>query len=203
MQLTVFRQDDAPPPMPTEIAPVAVSWRDGLSNALAPHGVAPFSWEESLDCPYFTDKPAWDCYSALMVWASHHEHPESPLPAVAPKEWSAYRPFIASQEGGKTRFPHLLRNTELWIPTALSFTFMAEDITGNKVGIGSVNNLKAELEMLNQETWQVTSDVVSGWRRDGADFGAPLEVSARFAFSIFLELAGAAVAHRLPMKLDY
>src|SRR5262245_46408271 len=98
MQLTVVRQDDAPPPTPSEIAQVAVSWRDGLSRALAPHGVSPLTWEESLDCPYFTDKPAWDCYSALMVWASHHEHPNSPLPAVAPDDWSEYKPFMASQD---------------------------------------------------------------------------------------------------------
>ena len=203
MEVTVARQDDSPPPNPEDVAPLASAWRDGLSAALSPHGVPPFTWDESLDAPYFTDKPAWDCYSALLVWASHLEHPDTPLPSVAPEDWSQYQPFVVSQQPGQTRFPHLLRDTELWLPVPLPFTFEADDLVGNKIAIGSVIGLKTELENLNHASWHADRNTLRTWRHEGAEVGCPLELSVRFAFAVFLALATDAAEHRLPMKLDY
>lgn len=45
--------------------------------------------------------------------------------------------------------------------------------------------------------------MISESRRLGAELGAPLVVSAKFAFAVFLKLAEAAVKYQLPLKLDY
>ena len=53
----------------TEIERIVVAWRDGLNRALASHLSEPLDWAEGIGATYFSDKPAWDGYSALMLWA--------------------------------------------------------------------------------------------------------------------------------------
>jgi len=65
---------------PAIIGPVVNRWRDQLSASLSEHLSAPLDWNEEADQPYFTDKPAWDCYSGLMLWAAYSEHPELKRP---------------------------------------------------------------------------------------------------------------------------
>jgi hypothetical protein len=42
----------------------------GVRAGLEPHLTTSLESPEGMDPPYFTDKPAWDCYSALLVWAA-------------------------------------------------------------------------------------------------------------------------------------
>lgn len=187
---------------PAQVRAAVLRWRSGLSAALQPHGVPPLDWDEAADTAYFTDKPAWDCYAALLLWAAHQEHPEIPLPASAPADWPSHPLIVAAQAGG-TRYPNLLLNTELWLPVELDVTFVVEDVTGNRVGVGSVNRLHAELRALNRRTWGGSEADVAGWRRFAAEPGAPLEVSARFGYAIFHVLSEQALRSGFPMKLDY
>jgi hypothetical protein len=182
----------------------AIAWRDGLNAGLQPHLSAPLAWSEGMTAPYFTDKPAWDSYSALLTWAAHEEHPDLQRPGVALDDWSTDAAVERSRaKDFASRYGHLLYGPELWLPGEFTFTFEASDLGGNVVSIGSVHTLLAQLHDLNARTWRLGAVDVSRWRREGAEPGAPLETSARFGFSVFLELAQAAVEHNLPMKLDY
>jgi hypothetical protein len=67
---------------PGAIPPVVKQWRDQLSESLSEHLSAPLDRNEEPDAPYFTDKPAWDCYSDLPLWAAYSEHPD----LVRPKD---------------------------------------------------------------------------------------------------------------------
>jgi hypothetical protein len=40
----------------------------------------PLDWNESQEAPYFTDKPTWDCYADLMLWAAYNEQPQLSRP---------------------------------------------------------------------------------------------------------------------------
>ena len=189
---------------PAAIEEVIVEWREALSASLKTHLTAPLDWTEGMDPPYFTDKPAWDCYSALMVWAAHEEHGDPRLPTVSPEDWTSNTAVQRSQaDDFRSRYGQLLNGPELWLPGDFTFTFSAEDATGNEVTIGSVASLSGQLQELNRRTWRADATTIGNWRRAGADFGAPFEVSARFGFAVFAELADEAARHRLPMKLDY
>jgi hypothetical protein len=189
---------------PTEIEETVKDWRDLLNLDLEPHLNAPLDWSEGMTPPYFTDKPAWDCYSALMIWAAHEEQRDSDLPAVAPDDWTtdiAYQRSLA--EGFTSRYAQLLYGPEIWLPGDFNFTFGATDLGGNEVSIGSVDVLLSQLRDLNSRTWNMDDTAINKILQLGAEFGAPLETSARFACAVFLKLAEAAVKHQLPMKLDY
>jgi hypothetical protein len=197
---------------PEQIRPVVLAWRQGLSAGLGAHLSAPLDWDESDATPYFTDKPAWDCYGALLLWAAYAEHPELPRPAQNPLSgeggsrggWHADPAFRASTTRGfPTRFGQLLDDVEIWLPAPFDFTFEAEWITGRTCRFGSCTALLVQLDDLNAATWRAGADDVERWRREGAERGAPLEVGARFAWALLRNLAGEAATHRLPMLLDY
>lgn len=75
--------------------------------------------------PYFTDKPAWDCFSGLLAWAAHEEHRDSVLPTVAPDDWSTNDAVQRSSqaEGFKSRYGQLLHGPELWLPGSSASLF--------------------------------------------------------------------------------
>jgi hypothetical protein len=192
------------PAEPTEIEPLILAWRDGLNASLAAHVPSPVVWREGMAPPYFTDKPAWDCYSALLVWAAHEEHAGLPLPTIAPEDWTTDLAVRRSQaEGFTSRYGQLLYGPELWLPCDFAFTFRAPDPTETEVVLGSTRALARQLDELNNRTWNASADSLSKWRLDGADHGAPLERSARFGFAVFDALVRAANDEQLPLKLDY
>jgi hypothetical protein len=193
---------DAEPIDPLEARELVLAWRDALSTALQAHGGPALAWDEGPDAPYFTDKPAWDCYRALVVWAAHDEHPGVALPAIAPDDCAATEPVRAALEHG-TRYPQLVLGAELWLPQEFDYTFETQDAAGRSVMMGSAPLLLAQLRELNERTWRADRDTVTAWRRAGAEVGAPLETSAQLAYAVFHDLALQATVHQLPMKLDY
>lgn len=190
---------------PDEIRPAVLDWRDQLSEALGARLDEPLGWDEGPSAPFFTDRPAWDGYGAVLLWAAYQEHPELPRPAtVTAESWPedpAYQASSASR--GKTGFRHLLRSTELWLPASFDFTFATQDVAGADVAIGSAPALLRELAALNAATWNADAPTLADWRRDGVDESASLEEKARFGFAVFEAMTREAVRHRLPMKLDY
>jgi len=206
IRFSVVRPDSPPDALtnPADVEPIILAWRTGLQNGLAPHGNIVLNWSEQFEAPYFTDKPAWDCYAALVLWAAYDEHPETRRATVAPDDWStdpAYKLSIAP--GFRSRYSQLISDTEMWLPVEFDFIFMAPDPAEKKMGIGSSSRLLKQLNDLNQRTWQAGESTLADWRRQGADHGAPLETSARFGFAIMFALATESVRHALPMKLDY
>jgi hypothetical protein len=175
-------------------------WRVALGRA---SGLGEsFDWNENLDYEYFTDKPAWDCYGALLLWACYDQLPNAKRASIA-GEWSTDAAYQAIRSLSDHAYPHLIEDTEFWFPVDVPRPFDAVTILGDRVAIGSSSRLVQELELLNRRTWQATGPQIEEWRVEGADFGAPLEKSAQLGFAVFYELATLAVQHRLPMKLDY
>jgi hypothetical protein len=191
-------------PNADQVHSLVLMWRDQLNTALDTYISQSLQWDERKDAPYFTDKPAWDCYAALVLWAAYEEHPELNRPEVAEDDWTEDAAFRAStDEGFDSRYPNLVSRTELWLPCDFEFTFGAPDPAGRDIGIGSSVRLLIELETLNARTWKAPPADIDEWRRNCPTRGEPLETCAKFAFTIFERLARASVQNRLPMKLDY
>ena len=206
VKVDVRRQNDPPDAItdPAEVTTLVEAWRKQLAASLPAEHAVRFDWKEGLDGPYFTDKPAWDCYAALLLWAAYDEHPDVPRAPVAPDDWSTDPAYARSTAPGfRSRYGQLLYDVEMWLPVPFQFTFKAAGPAGKAMGFGSSHTLLDQLEDLNARTWRADEAAFAQWRKDGADHGAPLETSARLALSIFRSLASASVEHRLPMLLDY
>lgn len=173
-------------------------WRRGLERQVGTN----LTWHEGSDVAYFTDKPAWDCYGALLLWASYDELPDAKRAATA-ADWEEDAAYLAAWRSPASRYRHLIADTELWIPADFAEPVTTKSILGQRITVGSSIRLLAELNDLNRRTWNADEEIRRQWRYDGAEYGAPLEISARFALAIFLDLAAESVRRRLPMKLDY
>ena len=157
-----------------------------------------------MTAPYFSGRPGWDGFGSLVLWAAYAEHPALRRPASLPEEWDNDPALLRSNAPGfRSRYSHLVRNVELWLPTSFEFTFEGEDVDGRRVVVGSTAMLRRQLEDLNAATWKAEATAVAEWWRGPPVEEAPLELCARYAFAVLLDLAQRAVGHELPMKLDH
>jgi len=84
----IYAGGEPEPPAPADdIRQAVIGWRSALSEGLKPHGFGPVTWDEGDSVPYFTDRPGWEGYGGLLVWAAHDEHPEMPVPMHLPESW--------------------------------------------------------------------------------------------------------------------
>jgi len=202
----VIRQHNPPDAIrdPDEIRRIILDWRSGLATSLASHLPEPLDWDESPAAPYFTDKPAWDGYQGLLLWAAYEEHSDLRVPTELPKDF-AKDPAIQRSMGDNCRtvYQALLSNAQFWLPARFPFVFDAPDASGKKVTMASSVSLAQELNELNRKTWNLTDSELDQCAFDGCPAGSPLEVAARFGFALFRRHALLSVTHRLPMLLDW
>ena len=181
-----------------------LAWRRALDGALAPHLAEPLAWNETSESPWFTDRPDWDGFGSLVLWAAYAEQPTLRRPAALPREWDDDAALVRSNaEGFRSRYSHLVRNVELWLPTTLDYTFEAEDVDGRRILVGSSTTLRRQLGELNAATWKMDDDEMTALARRRSPRRASLEVTARHAMALMSGLVRQAVQHRLPVKLDY
>jgi hypothetical protein len=180
------------------------AWREALSDSLGANAPGPLEWDEDSDAAYFTGRPGWDGFGSLVLWAAYAEHPMLRAPAALPEEWDNDPALVrCNAEGFRSRYSHLVRNVELWLPMAFAFTFEGEDVDRRRIVVGSAATLARQLAELNAATWKVGASEAAAWARRRPDDSASMELNARHAFAVMTDLAAKAVEHRLPMKLDF
>ena len=75
IEVAVVRADPGPQDAvtdPAEVRAAVVDWQAGLAAGL---GCA-VDWPEGLELPYWSDKPAWDGYGAVVVAAAYEVEPD-------------------------------------------------------------------------------------------------------------------------------
>lgn len=186
------------------IREAVLTWREILGDSLGANVPGPLDWNEDDEAPYFTGRPGWDGFGSLVLWAAYGEHPTLRLPATLPEEWDNDPALMRSNaDGFRSRYSHLVRNVELWLPVSFAFTFEGEDVDRRRVVVGSATTLARQLADLNAATWKAEASEAAAWAKRRPDDSASIELNARYAFGVMTDLAAKAVAHRLPMKLDF
>lgn len=206
MEVQIFRANEPQYTLSNQdkIRNVIVNWRQKLSNDLCGKISIQLDWDESTEAPYFTDKPTWHSYWGLLLWAAYAEHPDLKMPSYLRDNLSTDPAYQASlNDKFQCKYDQLLYGPELWLPCDFDFTFSARDVSRNNITIGSTKTLLSQLDNLNASTWNADEKTLQEWLQVGAERGALLETHARFAFSVFNELAKFSIDNNLPMKLDY
>lgn len=177
------------------VAEAVPQWQAGFAKALDD---PEFTWDDSREAPYFTDRPACDGYGGLVLLGAYDEHPEATPPESLSAEWGNDAVLQASAAGrySATRYPQIIA-PQIWLPferdTLLGFPFpgMEEALPGSSVA------LLSQLRDLNGRTLRL-DPAETDWDTDVSDFTK----AARMGLSISLDLAEKAVEHRLPIVLD-
>jgi hypothetical protein len=185
------------------IRKAVLTWWDGMKGALREHLAEPFDWAETTEAPWFTGRPGWDGFGSLVLWAAYAEQPGLPRPAALPEEWDDDPALVHSNaDGFRSRYSHLVRNVELWLPCAFDFTFEGEDVDGRRIVVGSSTTLGRQLGELNAATWKMDAGELVALAKNRPS-GDGLESCSRHALAVMTGLVQLAVEHGLPMKLDY
>ncbi|WP_442511090.1 hypothetical protein SH528x_002755 [Novipirellula sp. SH528] len=184
-----------------EVAEAVTHWKAAINNGLGSSISEAIDWDESPNAPYFTDRPGYEGYGALLVWAAHAERGTQP-PTSYDGEWFSDEAFLecsVPKKGQKYR-PIICAST--WLPGEFEFSFDFQDLTGEKTHVCANTSLQRSLRDLNENTFGMSpsdlADVLT------ADLGehASLESLARFGLALFDNLAAKSVQHRLPIMLS-
>ena len=146
MDIQVIRQQAKPDVSidPVQIRDHVLRWRDSLTESLSQHLVSSLNWDERSESPYFTDKPTWECYADLLLWAAYDEQHRLRRPEQHVEDWSedpAYR--ISSGSSAQSLYSHLY-DVSAWLPCDFEFLFDAKDIAGVDLRFGSSVKLLAQ-----------------------------------------------------------
>ncbi|WP_066454704.1 hypothetical protein [Anaerotruncus rubiinfantis] len=215
-------QDGGDAATPEEVLEGMCGWRDGvvagLSQAL---GEPVVSWTEDNEKAYRTNKPDWEAYGCLVLCSACYQLGER-MPQTVVKGWKWYEdPVIQKAHASKECGGSLLSGVELWIPLDQAITFDYSDPCGDSARIGTIGGLLGELDAINAGMWQADRETIVSWQKsegypqdaqivDGklvptgescTEFDA--QSLAKYAFSIFYDLAAYAQDNRLPFKMDY
>ncbi len=199
-------------------------WRDTLLDAIRQKNGLPYTpWPEDNEKPYYTDKPDWDAFGAMLLVAACHTYGEL-VPPTVEKGWNfAEHPLIARLAADEEQVWSLFRGATWWLPLPDAFFFQAPlPIDGTAV-IGTVGGLRKELEKLNRLAWQADEKTIlrwietEGYPTDGviptsgkisdADIQEHTQFDtqslARFSFSIFWQAMQFAEEQQVPILLDF
>ncbi len=161
----------------------------------------PINWDESNAAPYFTDRPGYDGYGALLVWAAHAERGSDPLDSYS-GEWFTDEAFIEVSQPKRGQKYRPITCGSLWLPGEFEFSFDFQDLTGEKVHICTNTSLLNALDELNQNTFQLTDDELTEALTGISDNEPTLAALARFGLSLFRDLADKSIQHHLPILLS-
>ena len=209
---------------PAEIQAAVENWRDQILSAISQPGQPPYTpWPEDNEKPYYTDKPDWDAFGAMLLVAACHTY-EEPVPSTVEKNWAfGEHPMIARLAEDQERVWSLFRGTTWWIPLPDSFMFQVPLPTGDQAMIATLGGLRKELERLNGMAWQADEDTILRWSEtegypvdgtvgpDGQYSKADIpehtqydtDSLAKFAFSMFWQAMQFAEEQQVPILLDY
>ena len=204
------------------IRDIVSNWADTLAVSIKPPLTPPL-WDEKSDCGYFTDKPDWVAFGALVMLQACIEL-KKPLPEFVRDGWKFYDEPIVKQ-AMEQRIPNsLLMGTTHWLPIPDEAIYIAKLPTGNEGTISTVSLLKYELEDLNKQLWNADEDTILSWRND--KFYVPLnrkrpklvlgfiqqfkktdrystEELAKCAYSMLYQAVKFATENQCPIVLDY
>ena len=134
--------------MPTKdrerIRKAVLAWRDGMKRRPAASTSAePLDWVETTGSAV-VHRPAGlgRLRLAGAVGGLCRAAGRCAGPPPLPEEWDDDPALVRSNaDGFRSRYSHLVRNVELWLPAAFDFTFEGEDVDGRRIIVGSSTTL--------------------------------------------------------------
>lgn len=207
-----------------EIRQAIETWRDNLLSAIRDHGTPVEPWSEDNERPYYTSKPDWPAFEALLLYAACRSL-EEPLPEKFGKE-AQFEDFEIAQrayDDPKLNWS-LFTGAICWLPLEAGFVLNEEMPTGDKAVISTTWCLLKELEKINSFGWNADDETIDKWYdEDGYETEDPkvtkltddlscvepesgfydTESLARFAFTRFYRAVRFAQENRVPVLMDF
>jgi hypothetical protein len=209
--VTVMRPNESGPARDAgEVAEDVSRWRSKLIRTIGLNE----EWDEDMAADYYTDKPDWDGYGAVLLLAAYDEHPElkpkpqrtflrrSKVPTVDPRQFRQTEAFKAAAQS-PARYPTLLLGAEWCLPIKGGPpVFRASTPTGRETAMGHTDRLLEELNQLNQRTFKLSPKDLYALQGE-PDRSPSFEEASAVGLGVLTEVAEFAAARRVTWIMDY
>lgn len=212
-----------------EIREAIINWVEGMTTALRNAddtlSLPTPLWDESTECDYYTDKPDWEAFGALVMLKACMLL-NRPVPKYVKSGWIVFEDPVIKEAMSNEPFCSLLSEVALWLPLQEKAIFVAPYPTGNEGRISTVSLLKQELEDLNRQLWNADETTILSWRNEKYYFPVKSKVPALFkrviipanmtrhekyftedlakcAYSMLYQAVRFAEEYHVPILLDY
>lgn len=118
------------------IRKIVNGWIDNLASVIDPSLRKPL-WDESAEDEYYTDKPDWGAYGALLMLQACSSL-NLPLPEYVDGRWSAVNHPIVKEAKSKNTHNSLLKDATFWIPVQKELIMETALPSGAKATISTV-----------------------------------------------------------------
>lgn len=177
-------------------------------------------WVENNIKDYYTDKPDWCAFGALLLYAACKIY-NMPLSQTVAKDWNySNDPIVSRAFGDDELCWSLFAGVEWWVPFDANIFFKFPAPNGHEIMVGTTKGLLVELEIINQMEWNADEDIILSWKntegypddgyvKDGKYIPGTIhteyntESLAKFAYSILYQSATFSQKNRVPVILDY
>jgi hypothetical protein len=194
---------------PDRAQEIVTRWRSEIEQDLAKSKAMrdPFDWPETLAAPYFTDKPDWHCFGAMVLLAAYTETGTT-RPAQLSADWGQDRVLrrmeaATNSPNADVRYPNLYL-VQMWFPVSNMGIFNTLTPVGKPVRIGSLLHLVQHLMDLNERTYAIPPGAIQSV---SVDVPPPsvrdFDTLARAGLTLTMNVAINAMMNQLPMLLDY
>ena len=176
-------------------------WFGTLRSDLEKAGVRA-AWNDAPELPYFTERPGWEGYASLLRKYAHLLFPGHPEPTHAIRldqlvESPAYDLAIESHGAFG-----VLGECMMWIPGNFSTVVTTRSLSGEQVGLGSIDALDRAIDEVCQ-LWGKDRDFVDRNALDQPGEETPFEEAATYGLATFSRMVKEAKRNELPMLLDF
>lgn len=201
VEYEMIEADESEPVDFDAVAEAVGHWREALNAGLGTNLDEPLEWDESRTSPYFTDRPGYSGYGALLVWAAHTEAESTPPDRLEP-DWYEDATFAEYSDPGKSETYRAILCPGLWLPGQFQFSFDFEHLTGDEVHITSNLALQEALGALNEQTFGLAAADLDARLEAGLVEGASLREMAALGLAMFTRLCEKSLEFRLPIMID-
>ncbi len=217
-----IRANDTPPPPVEEVLEGVNNWENQLIGVLKNSGVpSAEAWEENNDKPYYTHKPDWDAFDALLLYAASRVLGKSIPKDFAKNMDISKHPLMKKiDKCEKVNGWSLFKGVCHWIPISDNIMFSFPLANGVNADIATTALLKYELLKINELGWNADRETILSWAEtEGYPCDAELkdnkiehlqtnetydtESLAKFAFSILWEAVEFSEKERVSIILDF
>lgn len=221
-------EDEEESPSPEEIQTAVEKWRDHLLEAIrAQLKTEVISWREDNTSSYYTDKPDWIAFEALLLYLACKKYGE-PLPEKIGKGMDFEDFEISKRTYADPEFQwSLVTGAICWLPIDVYFTFEGTMPDGNEGHISTTACLLKELEKINAFEWNADEQTIKSWSETEGYNGESRQVKpvdlpggfqmyatsndsqwnteslAKYAYSIFYQAAKFGSENRVPVLMDF
>ncbi len=207
-----------------EILPMVETWRDNLLEALRMEGFSVEPWPEDNERPYYTNKPDWPAFNALLLYVACLSLNE-PFPEKFSKT-AQFKDFEISQRipSNSTLGWSLIHRINYWLPLEIDVAVKTGLLSGGMGTFYTTNCLIKELKQINELSWKADDETIDSWfdlagyepedekrtkLKEGFSMVEPAsgyydtESLAKFAFSRFYRAARFAQENSVPLIMDF